>query len=273
MWLTGNYPIESRGKQFNMFLFANKDIETYKKIVYNIKKKVVTLLVKTRKSYPKKDLTGMKFSMLTPVEWLRGGKWKCICDCGNETIVDTRNIMNGHTKSCGCMNYSTKNLYDMTNYENENLKVISRADNIGEIAAWNCICKRCGNMFTTKGSNIRNGDTKSCGCIHSFNEQIITELLIKNKIEFSTQYTFPDLIGVGGRPLKFDFAIFKKGKLERLVEFNGLQHYEKPNGSWADGFETLVEHDKRKMEYCKENGIELKVIKYSEDYDLNDILN
>lgn len=29
--------------------------------------------------------------------------WKCLCDCGNETIVDVRQLIQGKTKSCGCL--------------------------------------------------------------------------------------------------------------------------------------------------------------------------
>ena len=108
----------------------------------------------------------MKFGYLTPLEWLRGGFWKCKCDCGNETIVDTRNLTTGHTQSCGCARRETKNVFDMNGYEDENLRVISRAENVGEIAAWNCVCKHCGRNFTTKGSNIRNRATTSCGCVN-----------------------------------------------------------------------------------------------------------
>ena len=77
----------------------------------------------------------------------------------------------------------------------------------------------------------------------------------------------------GGRPLKFDFAIFNNGELKRLVEFNGIQHYERPKGSWADGYETLLEHDRRKIEYCNKNNIELKIISYKDKYNLTDIID
>lgn len=186
-----------------------------------------------RKSYPRKDLTGKKFGMLLPVEWIRGGRWRCICDCGNETIVDTRNLISGHTSSCGCKRYDTKNVKDMVGYEDDNLKVMSRANNIGDIAAWRCVCKHCGREFTTKGSNIRFSYTQSCGCRHSRNEQKIAQLLSEHGIDFETQYTFSDLRGVGGRPLRFDFAIFENGKLKRLVEFHGKQHFGRPEGSWS----------------------------------------
>ena len=29
--------------------------------------------------------------------------WLCQCDCGNETIVLKANLLNGNTRSCGCM--------------------------------------------------------------------------------------------------------------------------------------------------------------------------
>lgn len=49
-----------------------------------------------------KDLTNSKFGRLTPIEYVGGQKWKCICDCGNTTIVMANNLRNGSTKSCGC---------------------------------------------------------------------------------------------------------------------------------------------------------------------------
>jgi hypothetical protein len=225
-----------------------------------------------RKSYPKKDLTGEKIGMLLPVEWIRGGFWKCICDCGNETVVDTRNLVSGHTRSCGCKVRETKNVKDMTGYEDENLIVISRATNIGETAAWKCICKHCGNEFATKVSNIRFGLTQSCGCQHSRNEQKITRMLIEHNVEFKTQYTFPDLRGIGGRPLRFDFAIFENGRLKKLIEYHGKQHFGKPDGRWSTRYYELVDSDIRKQEYCRRNKIELLVIPFDRPYSINDIL-
>ena len=35
-------------------------------------------------------------------------KWKCQCECGNITIVNTSHLNDGHTKSCGCIHSSTE---------------------------------------------------------------------------------------------------------------------------------------------------------------------
>ena len=59
-----------------------------------------------------KDLTGGRFGRLTVLhqdgkyEYKTGAhsrnKWKCICDCGNETSVPTLHLTTGNTTSCGC---------------------------------------------------------------------------------------------------------------------------------------------------------------------------
>ncbi|MDQ5983898.1 MAG: hypothetical protein RUMPE_01341 [Eubacteriales bacterium SKADARSKE-1] len=54
------------------------------------------------------DLTGQKFGRLTAIEPTHerlGGTivWKCICECGNICYVQSRNLRNGNTQSCGCL--------------------------------------------------------------------------------------------------------------------------------------------------------------------------
>ena len=229
-----------------------------------------------RASKPRVDLTGKQFGYLTPVEYIKGGKWLCHCKCGNETIVDTRNLNSGHTQSCGCYQKerAAANVIDMINYEDDNLKVLERdgSSNINQAARWKCLCKHCGNIFTTEGKNIRAKNSTSCGCIHSKGEQKITQMLIDEGCEFSTQYTFPDLVGVKGGRLRFDFAIFLNGKLDKLIEFNGLQHYKRPEGSWGNEWDNLIENDKRKQEYCKQHCIPLTIIKYDQNFTIEDLI-
>ena len=58
-----------------------------------------------------KDLAGEKYGKLTVIEFAGihetpcGTKrrlWKCICDCGNEKVVQENSLKNGTTVSCGC---------------------------------------------------------------------------------------------------------------------------------------------------------------------------
>ena len=228
-----------------------------------------------RQSKPRVDLTGKKFGKLTPLYYIKGGKWHCKCDCGNECDVDTRNLNSNHTQSCGCLvkERAANNAINMIGYEDDNFKVLERDGSSPQgIAYWKCLCKHCGNIFTTKGSNIRSVGIQSCGCQHSKGEQKITKMLIDEGYTFSTQYTFPDLIGVGGGRLRFDFAIFLNNQLNCLIEYNGLQHYEKPQGKWGEEWEKLIENDKRKKEYCKKHCIPLKIIKYDQDFTILDLI-
>ena len=231
-----------------------------------------------RQSKPKVDLTGQTFGYLTPIYYIKGGKWHCKCQCGKEIDVDTRNLNSGHTKSCGCATgklIGQKLSIDMSSYEDEYIKVLERdgSSTVNQAAKWKCICKTCGREFTTEGKHIREGVVKSCGCVHSWNEQNITEILLNNHIEFASQYSFPDLLGKDNiHPLRFDFAIFNNGKLSHLIEYNGLQHYEQTSGKWGNNYQTLVENDQKKIQYCKEHNIELRIIKYDQKYELKDLI-
>ena len=54
-------------------------------------------------------------------------------------------------------------LIDMIGKRYGRLTIISRADNDGTRAVWNCKCE-CGNEVAVQGKKIRSGHTKSCGC-------------------------------------------------------------------------------------------------------------
>lgn len=54
------------------------------------------------------DLTGERFGRLTVIEKVPSGngctnaRWRCKCDCGNETTVLGTTLRRGESKSCGC---------------------------------------------------------------------------------------------------------------------------------------------------------------------------
>lgn len=62
------------------------------------------------KNPPLKDYVGKRFGRLTVTEY--AGKkdgmhqWKCICDCGKETIAGQTSLQRGRKKSCGCLQAS-----------------------------------------------------------------------------------------------------------------------------------------------------------------------
>ena len=267
----GELPKESRGKHKKFQILRVIDTFFYLKIEggYKMEKQ-------TRKSKPRINLTGKQFGYLTALYYIKGGKWHCKCKCGNELDVDTRNLNSGHTLSCGCLRKekASNNVKDMSDYEDENIRVLERAgsDKKG-VAMWSCLCKHCGNIFITRGKSIRDNQVNSCGCIHSINEQKIIQLLKENNIEFATQYTFPDLKGIHNGKLRFDFAIFNQlHELSHLIEYNGEQHYNQPQGKWSKSFTITQQHDKLKKEYCKKHNIRLIIIPYNLNYSIKDLL-
>ena len=57
-------------------------------------------------SRKKLDLTGQRYGKLTvlrPAENVGDRTaWLCKCDCGQETVVPTKRLRDGHRTSCGC---------------------------------------------------------------------------------------------------------------------------------------------------------------------------
>lgn len=55
----------------------------------------------------RQDITGKRFGRLIAIEpdlsTKPKTKWRCKCDCGNEKFIQVSKLINGHTKSCGCL--------------------------------------------------------------------------------------------------------------------------------------------------------------------------
>ena len=213
---------------------------------------------------------GTKFGFLTviermPVDGSNKAKWKCLCDCGKEIIVSGTDLRSGKVISCGCK--LRPNIIDETNHRYGKLLVLgyagSRESSSG--ALWKCLCD-CGKECFVRGDELRRG-RQSCGCIKSYKEEEISNLLDRYDIEYSRQYTFKDLKSQKNKPLRFDFAIFKNHQLFLLIEYQGEQHYD-INSDWYS--EEAVKRDELKKEYCKQHNI--KLIELNKTSDLEDFV-
>lgn len=114
------------------------------------------------------DLTGLRIGKLTVIKpsykRYKNGSilWLCKCECGNICYVQANNLKNGHTKSCGCL----KKNEDITNKKFGRLLVIEPIDarDSGWHKLWKCKCD-CGNICNVVSGALRDGSTKSCGCL------------------------------------------------------------------------------------------------------------
>lgn len=75
-------------------------------------------------SKPHRDLSNQKFGKLTALypinrDIYNAVIWHCVCECGNETDVSEYNLLNKHTKSCGCISIENckKNFKKYNHYE------------------------------------------------------------------------------------------------------------------------------------------------------------
>lgn len=71
------------------------------------------------------DLTGRQFGDLLVIERAENAisagietQWLCKCKCGNLTVVRYKNLINGHTSSCGCKKFRKKNETEIKPYRN-----------------------------------------------------------------------------------------------------------------------------------------------------------
>lgn len=128
------------------------------------------------------ELTGKRFGKLVALEDIgnnsRGySMWRCRCDCGNITDVKGSSLMNGDTKSCGCL----KGL-DLTGRRFGKLVALESVGRRNNWLLWRCKCD-CGKITDVASGNLTSGHTLSCGCLRE-------ETKLKNRRDKQ-----PDLTG------------------------------------------------------------------------------
>lgn len=122
----------------------------------------------------KKDITNQKFGRLTAKEVVRtvpgkGSIWRCECECGGEKEVPAAYLLNGHTRSCGCINAERQARLDITGQRWGRLVVVRHVgyttiEQTGKKQAvwlWQC---DCGNTKEIPATQVKHGGTRSCGC-------------------------------------------------------------------------------------------------------------
>lgn len=101
-----------------------------------------------------KDLTSQRFGLLVAEHIVdRPGRaaWQCHCDCGGEKVALSNNLLNGTTKSCGCLHRQRASEANRTHGESRETP---------EYRAWKAMLTRCGNV---KQSNFENYGGRDIG--------------------------------------------------------------------------------------------------------------
>lgn len=219
------------------------------------------------------DLTGQIFNQLTVVERDRtkigikqGAVWLCKCNCGNPNLISVSagHLKSGHTKSCGkCFQFKMiGQKFNNLTVLRYNEKYTKEKDDESYYYDVECDCEKH-TVFTVRGASLRSGNTKSCGCIKSLGEANIQKTLQENNISFEKEKTYDNLISDKGQHYRYDFYLLE---YNRLIEFDGEQHYEYSNNGWntKKEFKKRQQSDKIKNEYALSHNIPLVRIPFWE---------
>lgn len=119
---------------------------------------------------PIEDLTNQTFGYWTVKRRIKkNGRtyWTCQCVCGKEKDVVHTNLVNGRSKSCGCMRsqlVSKSKLQDISGQNFGRLTAISIHHREPPKTYWKCQCA-CGNSAIVEINSLTQGKVKSCGCL------------------------------------------------------------------------------------------------------------
>lgn len=118
------------------------------------------------------DLTNLRFGHLTvikkdPIKSDAGARWICQCDCGAICSKLSASLRKGEATCCDrykCI-FAPKRYIDLTNKQFGRLTVLYITDEMQKNEhIWHCKCE-CGNEYDVTGVALREGYTRSCGCL------------------------------------------------------------------------------------------------------------
>lgn len=125
-----------------------------------------------RRNFQFKDRSGEKHGRLTILEPFgrnASGKqlWRCLCECGNEKITDTAALTSGDTTSCGCARMFRDVKEDLVGKKFNRWTVkslVPHKERSRSKVEWFCVCE-CGTERNVDAYDLKNGHSKSCGCL------------------------------------------------------------------------------------------------------------
>lgn len=173
----------------------------------------------------KNELDGKTYGRLTVLRddgsRTKSGRvlWLCKCSCGNKVHVQSQNLKNGRTKSCGCLNDEKKRerFKDLSGTETNNFKIIDRAYSKNQRVWWNCICKHCGKSVILNNNLI--GHQTSCGCLRGASKDHMDSIRDPESLK-STKPTAKSTTGVRGV-----YFNKRKGNYQAFINVNKKPKY------------------------------------------------
>lgn len=233
------------------------------------------------------NMIGQKFGRLTVLEELsernKFGKivYKCKCDCGNICYVIGLHLRTGNTKSCGCL--QALNIKPGTKFGRLIVLEEVKDQKLGKV--YKCLCN-CGNITYVRGTQLINGNTKSCGCLHNEGNNKKHKLSYTRLYQiyygmksrcYNKKHTYYQ--DYGGRGIKicdewlnnnvtfFDWAInnnYEEGLTIDRIDPNG--NYEPDNCRWITILEQV--RNRRNTIYIEYKGVTKTMAQWSDELNI-----
>lgn len=100
--------------------------------------------------WQKIDLSGERFSRLQVISFSHVGHkgiyyWKCLCDCGTETVIRGSSLRSGITVSCGCLQKEKATTHGLTGTKEYKtvLSICRRENNLNLDREWGLLEEQC----------------------------------------------------------------------------------------------------------------------------------
>jgi 5-methylcytosine-specific restriction endonuclease McrA len=104
--------------------------------------------------------------------------YKCVCDCGKETMKSREQLTRNQTPSCEKCARKFR-FIDLSNKKFGKLTVLNLFESGDyKLTKWNCICE-CGNIKSFLTSQLTTGKSKSCGCVYKNKDKTRIDLIGK----------------------------------------------------------------------------------------------
>ena len=127
------------------------------------------------------------------------------------------------------------------------------------------VCSHCNQEYLASPHHRTSNDKTGCPYCkrQSKGERKVKKILKKYNITYKEQEWFDDLRSEAGRPLRYDFTIYKDNIWIGTIEFNGEQHY-KPISVFGgkEQFDVQKQHDFQKEIYSLEHDVPILIIPY-----------
>lgn len=248
------------------------------------------------------DICNQRYGKLTVLEQVakpidskmksRSTWWKCICDCGKETVVCKSYLRSSKYPNCGCEQYKNvklKKSADLTNKKFGMLTALELVDDPRKTSKnrsnyWRCICE-CGKEHVANASCLISGSIRSCGCKANYSSfwenEIIDSIVEKYNIKYKKQYRLKYQENNKIRHFSYDCAFFIKDH-KIILECNGTRYHpkqpyqlDKNDNPWKTPYgESAISkynHDKIKINLAKCMGFDVIVV--WDDESMEAILN